>query len=539
MKMNCRRLYSRMSCVFKRDSLRSVNLERDFYSVNPLDGYLPTPSALAALERVAVGIAHPHARAFSVTGPYGSGKSSFALYACKVLAPASFGAATARENASRLEPNLSLYLFSDRESGFWPILITGSRESLSRALIKGLIEGLRRLPDDAGQQVLVHLEKEYKDILVSDNPSAQDVTKLFAAASTFSLLESRTCRGLLVVVDEMGKFLEYAARHPAQGDLYVLQELAEYASRSQQAPLVIITVLHQAFEEYATRLSATQRQEWQKVQGRYTDIPFGDGPEETLRLLSQAMQVQEDVTPTALHQVRQWQQEQCRNLHLLPPALSAGEFFEIAANTYPLHPLTLLLLPHVFRRFGQNERSLFSFLSGDDPHSLSAFLRDHHLSAASLPWLRPHHLYDYITAALGSTLYAHPTAKLWSETQEALFRLRDRDPMQAALVKTIGLLHILGEQTRALPSRDVLRFALAESSDDYQPIDEALDVLQRATLITYRQFKKAYRLYEGSDIDIDARLREARPQFALGADAVALAERLGNAPAPSRPAALL
>ncbi len=514
----------------RRRFLRSINLERDFYSTDPLDGYFPTPSALAALDRVAAGITQTYARAFSVTGPYGSGKSSFALYVCKVLAPASFGATAARRNAARLQPALSGHLFPEKRAGFWPILITGSREPLARALVRGLLQGLGRLPDEAGAHIRARLEEDQAHVIASESPSAQDVTRLFAAASELALTRGKDCRGLLVVVDEMGKFLEHAARHPLSGDLYVLQEMAEHACRSRHAPLLVMTILHQAFEEYASRLSAMQRQEWQKIQGRFADIPFGDGPEETLRLLSHAMEMPEDARTPPLRHAQAWQQDECRRLHLMPAAFSAGEFFDIAARTYPLHPLTLLLLPHIFRRFGQNERSLFSFLSAEDPHSLSMFLRENRLSPQETPWLRPHHLYDYVTATLGATLYSHATAKLWSETQEALFRLRDRAPLQTALVKTIGLLHILGEQTRILPSREVLRFALGDSDADAEAIGDALDALQRATLITYRQFKKAYRLYEGSDIDIDARLRDARMQLTGGTDAVTLAERLETNP---------
>ena len=65
--------------------LRSVNLERDFYSDNPLDGYIPTPSALTALGRLGTGVAAQHARAFTLTGSYGSGKSAFALFASRFL----------------------------------------------------------------------------------------------------------------------------------------------------------------------------------------------------------------------------------------------------------------------------------------------------------------------------------------------------------------------------------------------------------------------------------------------------------------------
>ena len=58
----------------------------------------------------------------------------------------------------------------------------------------------------------------------------------------------------------------------------------------------------------------------------------------------------------------------------------------------------------------------------------------------------------------------------------------------------------------------------------------AVKDLEAGTLITYRHFKKAYRLYEGSDVDIEARLREARAYLARGADSVKMAHLLGVTP---------
>ena len=60
----------------RRRFLRSVSLERDFYTTAPLEGYIPTPSAIAALGRIAAGVRDPSARAVSLTGAYGTGKSA-------------------------------------------------------------------------------------------------------------------------------------------------------------------------------------------------------------------------------------------------------------------------------------------------------------------------------------------------------------------------------------------------------------------------------------------------------------------------------
>ena len=58
---------------------RSVNIERDSRA-SDLKGYLPTGRALDVLRRFTAALNHASlTRAWSITGPYGSGKSALAL----------------------------------------------------------------------------------------------------------------------------------------------------------------------------------------------------------------------------------------------------------------------------------------------------------------------------------------------------------------------------------------------------------------------------------------------------------------------------
>lgn len=514
-----------------RRFLRSVNLERDFYTPDSLNGYVLTPAALMTLDRLAIAITQPSARAWSITGAYGTGKSAFALMATKALAGSSVGEVALRARIERQEPGLASRLFSNASNGFWPVLVTGAREPIIGALLRGLREALRHLPETEAQLVLANLETAIENPWEAEGKTGRDVALLVETLSGLVRQHLPGCAGLIIVVDEMGNFLEYAAQHPEKGDMQVLQEMAEQASRSQKNPVLLITILHQAFEEYGHRLNSAQRVEWQKVQGRFLDVPFGDSPEETLRMLAQAIEQRPSKMADAwLAETLEEQMEACRRLRIIPQSLSAAEFRNLLRNTYPLHPITALVLPHLFRRFGQNERSLFSFLSSEEPYGFQQFLRGHALSATKVPLLRLDHLYDYIVRAFGSSLYSHTTAKLWGETEDALHRLRDRDPLQARLVKTIGLLSILGDQVHVAPSRETLLFTLAGEGIRPEEVEAAISSLETATLITYRHFKKAYRLYEGSDVDIEARLREARAYLTRSADSVKMAHLLGATP---------
>ena len=78
----------------------------------------------------------------------------------------------------------------------------------------------------------------------------------------------------------MGKFLEAAAQDGS--DIYILQQLAEAASRSN-GRFLLVGVLHQAFEEYAHRLSHEMRDEWAKIQGRFIDLIVNTSGERTDR----------------------------------------------------------------------------------------------------------------------------------------------------------------------------------------------------------------------------------------------------------------
>src|SRR5437868_1581127 len=60
--------------------VRSVELNRDLEDPDALDGYVITPSVRDAVRRILSGLVQSSTqRAFRITGPYGAGKSAFAV----------------------------------------------------------------------------------------------------------------------------------------------------------------------------------------------------------------------------------------------------------------------------------------------------------------------------------------------------------------------------------------------------------------------------------------------------------------------------
>jgi len=467
----------------KRRFVRSVSLERDARNNSGLDGYLPTPSAQATLARIASAIENLPLRAVSLTGPYGTGKSAFALYLANQLA----------------QP-----LADSGQGGFFPILITGGREPLIPALMRAL---------DGAVYGQVSMENQAL--------TAREATERFASV-TEELRQKRGYTGLLVIVDELGKFLEFAAQYPEKSDLHVLQELAELAVRSGDNPIFFVTILHQAFDEYAHRLSSIQRAEWQKVQGRFVDIPFGDSTEDVIRLISQAFTATEDTS--FAKQRAKIQAEEAEALKILPRGFTEIEEAATVFHTaFGLHPLTLLALPHLFKRFAQSERTLFAFLGDEDPRGFGTFAVD---QPATMQY-RLDRLFDYVTATIGTSLYSTSSyGKIWSQIQEAVARSEDRgNELDARIVKTVGLLHLLGEMSRLLPSPEVIRFALVDENISHRDVESALERLKQETILVYRSYRNVFRPYAGSDIDVEERLAQARTALGNTVSIHAVAER--------------
>ena len=502
---------------------RSVHLERDFYGENPLEGYVLTVTAREILQRLIAALeGESTSKAWSLTGPYGSGKSAFALFAAKLLgdseSPTTQAAMKLLKHGDELLWDQFIDLDLHGRRGFCPVLISGERSPLSLALLRGLGRGLTAFSNSLVRgsaiqptslhSLLLDVQKRLEAAENGNLPHASEITGLFESAT--HQIGAEGGAGLLLVVDELGKFLEYAAHDPEYGDLFVLQSLAEFATRSQQTPLLMVTILHQAFEGYAQRLATSQREEWAKVQGRFEDVSFVEPTEQVLRLIGSAIEKTAAVANPNL--------SVAVDLELKPRQLDKSEFVSLLESCLPLHPTVALIVSPLFRRFAQNERSLFALLNSSEPHGLQDFLAKQTYNGRVLPTFALSNLYDYIHTALGSSLYTSSNGTKWAEVESAIERLPDPSPMTVKLIKTIGLFGIVGEGSVNLKaSKALLHYVLDDGTETIQDeadestesFESALEMLEQRSIAIYRRYNDAYSLWEGSDIDIEARLREA------------------------------
>ena len=446
---------------------RATRVDTDLRDPSSLEGFVCSDSSARVLTTMAHHIAEGAQGAFTWTGPYGSGKSSLAV----VLSALLNGNSEMRaEAASALGPDVDDIISAalPRQAKGWRVLPVVGRRGHPEQLIGEALNAARLIRNGKAEGW-----SQQRALDTLQNVANRD---------------PRSWGGLLVVIDEMGKILEGAARDGA--DIYFLQQLAEMASRSN-GRLIVIGILHQAFEEYAYRLSREMRDEWAKIQGRFIDLTVNAAPDEQIELLGRAIDSDRgSVEPGPLAR-------RVSELNVgLPNSLP-----QLLEDCWPLHPVVASLLgPISRRRFGQNQRSIFGFLNSAEPRGFQDFLRrsqDDELYSPDLLW-------DYLSFNLESSIMASPDGHRWALAVESLERCQAMGGVEThlKLLKTIALVDLFKERSGLSSNAEVLKLSLDPLECEH--FEAALTDLQNWSLVVYRKFNDSYSVFEGSDFDLDA-----------------------------------
>jgi energy-coupling factor transporter ATP-binding protein EcfA2 len=511
--------------------LRSTNLERDVRDPH-LDALYVGARALDVLDRVANALDdRKRTRAWSFTGPYGSGKSTLANLLDALLGHAPSRYAEARAAVEATSPGLASRLVHGRDAfaphGFLGAVVTARREPLARTVHRAL----RAAADRKWKQDLPRAVSDaFAACEAHDVPTAENLLETSAALCG-------TGHPVLLIIDEFGKSLEYLAAAgdsgSAEGDVFLLQLLAEKGAGRSGLPLFIFTLQHLAFSDYAAHSSPLQTKEWAKVQGRFEDITFvpnlGDAVHLLLRRLDHSA-----VTGPGHHLIEQQARAsaQAWARHALNAVVDISA--EMFAGLYPLHPLTVVAAPLLAAQIGQHDRSLTGFLASDEPNTVRRSLET---ACATQPvqaaTIRLPQLYDYFFTSGRTTIMASANASRWLEVDNRLNEAHGLPTEDQDTLKAIGILNLIDADgiMRATPA--MIQFALEDPIDASTPgrfstLQSRLQRLVTDGFLVHRSYSDEYRVWQGSDVNIDARVKENATRIAASDVVGYLGKHLGT-----------
>ena len=485
--------------------LRSANLERDFEDPACLSGYVMTDFTRSCLAHVANGLKPCSGqRAWRITGDYGNGKSSFALLLAHWFA--------GRTRAFPQE--IRKVVGGVTQPRFVPVLVTCSRQALGTSILNSLYQTLTQIYRGRAK---INLVREVQRLLeTNQEPTEDQIFKLVLKVHS-RIIEDSKGKGLLLILDELGKFLEFAALHPQRQDVFLLQRLAEAASRSGDQPLFVVSLLHQGFNAYSDMLSQSAQREWEKIAGRFEEIVFSQPIDQVANVVASALNVRTRVIPkTESLELRQ-AMSQTMALGWFGSG-STKSLSNVLPRLYPLHPTVLPILIRTFRRFGQNERSLFSFLLSNEPFGLQAF-SEQNLRAGNL--YRLHNFYDYVRTNFGHRLAVQSYRSHWNLIDSVVESFATEDELQVKILKTVGILNLINDGD-LLPNEESVVVALSRVRETEKRVRNTLGRLHREKRALYdRGRSRGLCLWPHTSVDLEKAYEDARravdtPQHVAG-----------------------
>ncbi|WLE57660.1 hypothetical protein GIY62_10830 [Burkholderia plantarii] len=475
---------------------RSISLDRDLNDPRAIEGYLLTPNAISALKQIGESLTHGHAqRAWKLVGPYGSGKSALGILLAQALSGKS-SYPKAWQALNKVAPGVARHY---HDCTRYPIALVGARMSIGHALAmaaRQTLDGLGKSKTGAG--IRRHLDVErgtYKGMSLSAHVGELlDDLAMAAQAQGFG--------GLVLLIDEVGKFVEHAALHPDQGDLIALQQIAEHASKAGDDKLMVVAMLHQHFASYAAGVGRALNDEWHKVASRFEEIPFDEPIERYAHFASHALGVKPRLLEKGdLRDAAQNLYGTALELGVLRAMTTADKaLFDQPACLYPLHPLSVASLAVVSKRYGQSERSFHAFLRGHEPQGLVDFV--HRIDVDAQAWFRLPDVFDYLAAGYGLRFRDLGSERRWAFAMAAVERHSDH-PITAQVLKSIAVLELVQSDLAQEVTSSVIAFALG-SEVATSRIEETLAQLVERGVLIHRRRKTEFAFAVSDAVNVEA-----------------------------------
>jgi len=447
---------------------RSTNIT---YDTN-CDSYILSTSPIQTLRRILVSNT---SNSIAITGPFGSGKSSFLIFLESLLVKNDKSELCIEKLKEKDRVTYKQYqqFLGCSKKGFYSLKMVGEHQAFKQIFVNTLNEN----------------NELAESIQFIQNNKGYSFTSLLKQIN--KEVKGLGYAGLIIVVDELGKMIEYASERYLESDIHALQDLAEFVNKHEYMRLVV--ALHKSFKGYVLNTTNLSFTEWDKIQGRFDSIIFQDDFYELMHVFEQAIYIKpneliDEVTNNIVSIYRDYKK------HVKHKQIPINE--SSLAKLVPIHPFSSLALFHIFSKYFQNQRSIFSFLSAQEPFSFQQFIdKDiNKNSLYTLDWL-----FDYINYLLNAYTVNMVDRESWILANEYLDRANILTLMQKKIIKSIALISSFGLEH--LIQLDIKSFELLffEKNEVHKEIKE----LESKGIILFKRGTNAYALIEETTININ------------------------------------
>lgn len=304
---------------------------------------------------------------------------------------------------------------------------------------------------------LVTSGSEFNPLVVTD------VLSLYKGISE-KLVEDYGYSGIYIVFDEFSKFIEGQEGKNIGNNMKLLQDLCELATDSQNAEVHITMVAHKSIKEYGKYLSSDIINAFTGIEGRIVEKFFITSSKNNYELIKNAIIKKTDDLKLIPGYENLLGKDALTKYYQLPIFYSnfnEDDFKNIILyGCYPLNPMATCLLLNISEKVAQNERTLFTFISNNEAHSMARYIKEHN---GYNDWsIGTELIYDYFSGLFKKNVTNEFIHNIWLAAEYALSKCNDES--EKRLVKALAIISIVNKEEE-IPADDKY-LPLATNVDD-------------------------------------------------------------------------
>lgn len=525
----------------------SINIKYDFNANNLLDYYIPTPTHIEAINTISQSVLKSkYTNNHIIIGAYGTGKSLLGLLIANLISN-SFSAKELKvlqKSFSKYDDSIeqNINKLQSLKIKYLPVFINGNEGLLQNAILVNTYQVLKKNNINIVQnnkserifqtinrweQEFPHTFEQFK-LLLKDYGKThktfnyeiellnEETIELFeriysqlSAGATFNyannenfILEVENILhqlkeqgyGLIFIYDEFGRFLQTLPEDKTYVTMQYLQDLAELFDHGiDNAQLVLIS--HKDMRHYFDENSKF-RDEFGRIEKRFKKQYISSNANMFLSIAENI------ITKERTNHINPFDLEAHLNLLRQYPVfnLNRTELQSlVVAGCYPLHPITLKLLMPLSNIFGQNERTLFTFLDSKDTNGLKYFLKN------ESGYYKPSKLFDFFFPDLKSVSQVeekHTLLKTYLKNKTKIPQNKNSNSYEnmMEILKFITLWQITNMNSHQALTTEFISYA---QELDLSYTEQLLTKLRAFRVIRFNRLYSQWEIYEGSSVNID------------------------------------
>lgn len=531
----------------------SINVQYDLMNPLKIKSYIPTSNSIVILKEYLFNcIVDSRDKATVLIGPYGKGKSHLLLVLLAIMC--------GNKEIKEISSLISKIKIIDDECGdiaqdvlekkkYLPVVLNFNSGDLNQAFLIGINQALKEagiediLPDtyfNVALHVVEQWEKydktickfsklvkkkfdisvdEFKKKLRSYNTDAYDYFKILFKEITSGvefnpmintdvvklyeeinhrIKEGYNYDGIVIIFDEFSKFIESSETKNNTMDLKILQDLSELCNRSKSPQMHLICITHKTINEYISKIPQEKIDAWRSIEGRFKEIKFNSISQQNYELISNAVEKDVNVVSTILENCDEQLERHFENGKVLFD-MDEREYNEkIVKGCFPLSPYTTFALPIISEKVAQNERTLFTYLSKDEPDSLINIINNDNGECNIVTIDK---LYDYFESLFKKETFNENIYDIWVKVDTAL-KIVYSD-LEKRIVKALGVIYIINDFFQLSPKEDDIRRSLNVEKSIF---DEAIKSLRNTNILVLRKSSETLDFIPLSCVDINQKI---------------------------------